>query len=102
MRRKSIQGLWLLSAALILLVTVTPANAIDIPVQNQQDRLYAALDSAHMVKDGNIVEGVADEKERQQIRSAWQYIRQSPAVYADREAKKAGRIAHTGPDGRRI
>ena len=88
MRRKSIQGLWLLSAALILLVTVTPANAIDIPVQNQQDRLYAALDSAHMVKDGDIVEGVADEKERQQIRSAWQYIRQSPAVYADREAKK--------------
>lgn len=62
MRRKSIQGLWLLSAALILLVTVTPANAIDIPVQNQQDRLYAALDSAHMVKDGDIVEGVAEEK----------------------------------------
>lgn len=88
MRRKSIQGLWLLLAALILLVTVTPANAIDIPVQNQKDRLYAALNSAHMVKEGHVVEGKADEGLRQQILSAWEYIRQSPAVYADREAKE--------------
>ncbi|MDD6871069.1 DUF4153 domain-containing protein, partial [Allisonella histaminiformans] len=87
MRRKSIRNLWLLASALALLVTVTPANAIDVPVQNQKGRLYAALKYANMVQDGRIVEGKPEEHTRQQIRSAWQYIRRSPAVYADREVK---------------
>lgn len=87
MRRKSIRNLWLLASALALLVTVTPANAIDVPVQNQKGRLYAALKYANMVQDGRIVEGKPEEHTRQQIQSAWQYIRRSPAVYADREVK---------------
>ena len=87
MRRKPIRNLWLLASALALLVTVTPANAIDVPVQNQKGRLYAALKYANMVQDGRIVEGKPEEHTRQQIQSAWQYIRRSPAVYADREVK---------------
>lgn len=87
MRRKSIRNLWLLASALALLVTVTPANAIDVPVQNQKGRLYAALKYANMVQDGRIVEGKPEEHTRQQIQSAWQYIRRSPAVYANREVK---------------
>ncbi|SDA58125.1 protein of unknown function [Dialister histaminiformans] len=87
MRRKPIRNLWLLASALALLVTVTPANAIDVPVQNQKGRLYGALKYANMVQDGRIVEGKPEEHTRQQIRSAWQYIRRSPAVYADREVK---------------
>ena len=87
MRRKSIRNLWLLASALALLVTVTPANAIDLPVQNQKGRLYAALKYANMVQDGRIVEGNPEGHTRQQIQSAWQYIRRSPAVYADREVK---------------
>ena len=87
MRRKSIRNLWLLASALALLVTITPANAIDVPVQNQKGRLYAALKYANMLQGGRIVEGKPGEHTRQQIQSAWQYIRQSPAVYADREVK---------------
>ena len=87
MRRKSIRNLWLLASALALLVTVTPANAIDVPVKNQKGRLYAALKYANMVQDGRIVEGNPEGHTRQQIQSAWQYIRRSPAVYADREVK---------------
>ena len=87
MRRKPIRNLWLLASALALLVTVTPANAIDVPVQNQKIRLYVALEHANMLQDGHIVEGNPEGHTRQQIQSAWQYIRQSPAVYADREVK---------------
>lgn len=87
MRRKSIRNLWLLASALALLVTITPANAIDVPVKNQKGRLYAALKYANMLQGGRIVEGKPGEHTRQQIQSAWQYIRQSPAVYADREVK---------------
>ena len=46
-----------MASALALLVTVTPANAIDVPVQNQKIRLYVALEHANMLQDGHIVEG---------------------------------------------
>jgi hypothetical protein len=73
-----VKYIFLVIAATALVITITPLNIIDIPIQNQTTRLMSLLRENNMIADEKIVanENVSLE-ERIMITSAFNYIRNS-------------------------
>ena len=80
---KSPRVILLASIVVTLIITITPANAIDIPYLNQVCRLKAALNTAGMLDDGvvtpaekKINKGIAST-----IHSSWDYLKDNKSFY---------------------
>jgi len=75
-----IQHMLLVLAGTSLLLTLTPANVLDVPVWNQASRLITALSKNTMLVDGKIIpsENVPEE-DRIKISSAYHYLIKSGA-----------------------
>ena len=71
---KPIRPLFLLGALLSLLLTVTPANIIDVPAKDQQARLIEVLEKYHMLSHGKILPGNVEGKDRETLLSAYHYL----------------------------
>ena len=75
---KHINKIALASGIIVLLVTVTPFNVIDMPVASQTAILKNALLKNDMIKDGIVVpnENVSEE-DQETIRSSYHYLQYS-------------------------
>ncbi len=66
----------LVSGIIVLIVTVTPLNIIDIPIKSQTDILKTILIKNDMLKDGQIVPNPnVSGKDAQRIISAFEYLK---------------------------
>ena len=65
-----------LAAALLLAVTVTPLQLRQVPVRDQEMRAQQVMESAGMMRGGDIVEGrPLRPEERERLLSAYRYLR---------------------------
>ncbi|MBE7019388.1 MAG: DUF4153 domain-containing protein [Ruminococcaceae bacterium] len=75
---KHINKIALASGIIVLLVTVTPFNVIDMPVASQTAILKNALLKNDMIKDGIVVPNDnVSEEDQETIRSSYHYLRYS-------------------------
>jgi hypothetical protein len=77
-----------------LLLTITPLNAIDVPIRNQTNRLVNVLDKNNMIQSGNIVhQSSVSEKDKKKITDSYQYITSSgghlPSILSGKVSKKS-------------
>ena len=69
--------LFLLVAVSGLIFTVTPFNVVDVPIRNQEARLWAALERNGLTRDGSIAierSKTIPDSEAEIINEAWRYI----------------------------
>ena len=76
-----------------LLLTITPFNAIDVPIRNQTNRLVNVLDKNNMIQSGNIVHNSSvSEKDKVKITDSYKYITSSgghlPSILSGKASKK--------------
>ena len=81
-----VKHMLLAMTATALLITITPLNALDVPVRNQAARLTTVLETNQMLIDGEIIQNAdISQEDKIKITSAWQYLRRTsantPAVF---------------------
>ena len=73
---KHLNKLPLISGIIVLLVTITPCNIIDMPVASQTRILKTVLTENNMLKDNKVVPNPdIDKTDAQKILSAYQYLK---------------------------
>ncbi len=73
---KHLNKVALLSGIIVLIVTITPFNVIDMPVKSQTKILENTLTANNMLKDGKVIpnENVSDE-DIERILSSYEYLK---------------------------
>ena len=73
---KHLNKIALASGIIVLLVTITPFNVIDMPVRSQTNILKTALESNGMLKDGVVIPNESIDKEAaKKIISSYRYLK---------------------------
>lgn len=77
-----------------VLLTITPLNAIDVPIRNQTARLTTVLNKYEMIQSGKIVQNSSvSDKDKIKISDSYQYIVSSgghlPAILSGKASKKS-------------
>lgn len=73
---KHLNKIALISGIIVLIVTITPLNVIDIPIASQTHRLKTVLAKNNMLKDGKVVPNVnVSYEDSQKIISSYEYLK---------------------------
>ena len=64
------------SGVIVLLVTITPFNVIDMPISSQTKILRTVLTENNMLKDGKVIPNKnLNERDEERIRGAYEYLK---------------------------
>ena len=78
-------SLYVIGMVLVLIVTLTPFNVIDVPARNQLNRIKQVLQNSNMLQEGNVVLGDLSEEEKEEVIESLRYLQGSAYAEKDEE-----------------